>query len=76
MLKKGGNPYYKQGAFTNALTFKPDVVTIIPGTNYTNRRTGGTRGTRTTAPTTTRKRRGSSSSWRASLESMCAGPVR
>ena len=35
MLKQGDNPYFKQGAFTNAQGFNPDVVIIMLGTNDT-----------------------------------------
>ena len=35
MLKKGDSPYWKQGAFTNAQGFKPNVVIIMLGTNDT-----------------------------------------
>ena len=35
MLKQGDNPYFKQGAFTNAQKFNPDVVIIMLGTNDT-----------------------------------------
>lgn len=35
MLKKGDSPYGKQGAFTNAQGFKPNVVIIMLGTNDT-----------------------------------------
>ncbi|MBT3278816.1 MAG: prolyl oligopeptidase family serine peptidase [Phycisphaerales bacterium] len=33
MLKKGDHPIWKEKAYTNALAFKPDVVTIMLGTN-------------------------------------------
>lgn len=35
MLKNGDSPYWKQGAFTKAQDFKPDVVIIMLGTNDT-----------------------------------------
>lgn len=35
MLKKGDNPYFKQGAYANAQGFKPNVVIIMLGTNDT-----------------------------------------
>jgi acyl-CoA thioesterase-1 len=33
LLKKGDNPYWRQGAYKNALGFKPDLVVIKLGTN-------------------------------------------
>jgi lysophospholipase L1-like esterase len=33
LLKKGDNPYWRQGAYRNALAFKPDLVVIKLGTN-------------------------------------------
>jgi acyl-CoA thioesterase I len=35
LLKKGDYPYWKEKAYQNALTFKPDVVIIMLGTNDT-----------------------------------------
>lgn len=35
LLKKGDYPYWKEGAYQKALTFKPDVVIIMLGTNDT-----------------------------------------
>ena len=35
LLKKGDNPYWKQGAFKKALEFKPNIVVIKLGTNDT-----------------------------------------
>jgi acyl-CoA thioesterase-1 len=33
LLKKGDNPYWRQGAYRNALAFKPNLVVIKLGTN-------------------------------------------
>jgi alpha-L-fucosidase 2 len=35
MLKNGDNPYWTRGKLSNALAFKPDIVTIKLGTNDT-----------------------------------------
>ena len=35
LLKKGDNPYWKQGAFKKATDFKPNIVVIKLGTNDT-----------------------------------------
>ena len=38
LLKKGHNPYWEQSEFTEALTFKPDIVIIHLGLNDTDPR--------------------------------------